>query len=206
MLVQTVIDTALRKMLIDKDVEGAQTYTKSIIADLLQNKVDMSQLVITKALSKADYANKQPHVELAEKMRKRDPGSAPALGDRVAYVIVKGAKGDQFFKRSEDPIWVLENNIPLDTQYYLENQLSKPLLRIFEPILGERANLLRTPSKFIYINGIVAGDHTRTISVAAPTVGGLMKFAVKTQTCLGCKTPLPKGTTSSSFVALTVQG
>ena len=39
----------------------------------------------------------------------------------------------------------------------------------------------------------VAGDHTRTISVAAPTVGGLMKFAVKTQTCLGCKTPLPKG-------------
>src|ERR1700737_3356464 len=98
MLVQTVIDTALRKMLIDKDVEGAQQYTKNIIADLLQNKVDMSQLVITKALSKADYANKQPHVELAEKMRKRDPGtpslseltlgSAPALGDRVAYVIV----------------------------------------------------------------------------------------------------------------------
>jgi DNA polymerase delta subunit 1 len=69
-------------------------------------------------------------------------GSAPALGDRVAYVIVKGAKGDQFFKRSEDPIFVLENNIPLDTQYYLENQLSKPLLRIFEPILHEKANLL----------------------------------------------------------------
>jgi len=64
------------------------------------------------------------------------------LGDRVAYVIVKGAKGDQFFKRSEDPIFVLENNIPLDTQYYLENQLSKPLLRIFEPILHEKANLL----------------------------------------------------------------
>jgi DNA polymerase delta subunit 1 len=164
MLVQTVIDTALRKMLIDKDVEGAQEYTKNIIADLLQNKVDMSQLVITKALSKADYANKQPHVELAEKMRKRDPGasllkpqfrqlltcigSAPALGDRVAYVIVKGARGDQFFKRSEDPIFVLENNIPLDTQYYLENQLSKPLLRIFEPILHEKANLLCISNTF----------------------------------------------------------
>ena len=33
---------------------------------------------------------------------------------------------------------MLENNIPIDTQYYLENQLSKPLLRIFEPILGEK--------------------------------------------------------------------
>jgi len=49
----------------------------------------------------------------------------------------------------------------------------------------------------------VAGDHTRTISVAAPTVGGLMKFAVKTQTCLGCKTPLPKGVSSQCIKCLT---
>ena len=94
-------------MLIDRDVKGAETYVTSFlaehlltiryvkrtIADLLQNKIDMSQLVITKALTKNEYENKQPHVELAERMRKRDAGSAPSLGDRVAYVIVKGAKG-----------------------------------------------------------------------------------------------------------------
>ncbi|EPX72526.1 DNA polymerase delta catalytic subunit Cdc6 [Schizosaccharomyces octosporus yFS286] len=179
-LVSYVIDTALRKMLIDQDVEGAQEFTKSVISDLLQNKVDMSQLVITKALSKTDYAAKQAHVELAERMRKRDAGSAPAIGDRVAYVIIKGARGDQFYMRSEDPIYVLENNIPIDAKYYLENQLSKPLLRIFEPILGEKASSL------------LHGDHTRTISVAAPSVGGIMKFAVKVETCLGCKAPIKK--------------
>lgn len=48
------------------------------------------------------------------------------------------------YEKSEDPIYVLENNIPIDTKYYLENQLSKPLLRIFEPILGEKANSLRS--------------------------------------------------------------
>ncbi|KAK8845541.1 hypothetical protein IAR55_006256 [Kwoniella newhampshirensis] len=85
----------------------------------------MSQLVITKALAKADYAAKQAHVELAERMRKRDA----------------------------------------DTRYYLDNQLSKPLMRIFEPILGEKAGTL------------LAGDHTRTIQIATPTIGGLMKFA-----------------------------
>ena len=37
----------------------------------------------------------------------------------------------------QHPIYVLENNIPIDTDYYLDNQLSKPLLRIFEPILGD---------------------------------------------------------------------
>ncbi|KAF8573753.1 hypothetical protein K439DRAFT_1399532 [Ramaria rubella] len=177
-LVQTVIETCLHKMLIDRDVKAAEEFTKRTISDLLQNKVDMSQLVITKALAKADYTAKQPHVELAERMKQRDAGSAPALGDRVAYVIIKGIKGAAAYEKSEDPIYVLENNIPIDTKYYLDNQLSKPLMRIFEPILGEKAASL------------LSGDHTRTIQIATPSVGGLMKFAVKTVTCLGCKTPL----------------
>lgn len=53
----------------------------------------------------------------------------------------------------------------------------------------------------ILTHSSVSGDHTRTIQIATPTVGGLMKFAVKTVTCLGCKTALRpnnsvKGTTS----------
>ncbi|GBB99534.1 hypothetical protein RclHR1_03550014 [Rhizophagus clarus] len=184
LLVQNVIETCLRKMLIDRDVSGAEEYAKKTISDLLQNKIDMSQLVITKALSKSDYSAKQPHHELAERMRKRDAGSAPTLGDRVAYVIVKSAKGAAAYEKSEDPIYVLENNIPIDTNYYLENQLSKPLLRIFEPILGDKAHSL------------LAGDHTRVVQIATPTIGGLMKFAVKTATCLGCKTPLSKNDTA----------
>ncbi|CAH1760530.1 10711_t:CDS:10 [Entrophospora sp. SA101] len=173
LLVQNVIETSLKKILIDRDIEGAETYVKNVISDLLQNKIDMSQLVITKALSKSEYNSKQPHSELAERMHKRDAGSAPTIGDRVAYVIVKGTKGAAAYEKSEDPIYVLENNIPIDTKYYLDNQLSNPLSRIFEPIL-------------------VAGNHTRVIQVATPSVGGLMKFTVKTATCLGCKTPLSK--------------
>lgn len=158
------------------------SYAKQVISDLLQNKIDMSQLVITKALSKSGdaYAGKQAHVELAEKMRKRDAGSAPSLGDRVAYVIVKGSKGAAAYEKSEDPIYVLEHNIPIDTKYYLENQLSKPLMRIFEPIVKSPEELL-------------AGEHTRTVHVAVPTLGALRRFAVKTESCMGCKAPLAEG-------------
>ncbi|MBX9692183.1 MAG: hypothetical protein K2Z81_07360, partial [Cyanobacteria bacterium] len=94
-LVQTLIDTSLRKILIDRNVPGAVEYVKRVISDLLQNKIDLSYLVISKALSKAgeDYVGKQAHVELAERMRKRDAATAPNLGDRVAYVIVKASKG-----------------------------------------------------------------------------------------------------------------
>ncbi|KAI5287326.1 DNA-directed DNA polymerase delta [Ascosphaera aggregata] len=178
-LVQNVIETVLRKILIDRDVEGAQSYVKQIISDLLQNKVDISKLVITKALTKNDYAAKQAHVELAERMKKRDAGSAPTLGDRVAYVIIQGAAGAKNYEKSEDPIYVLEHNLPIDTKYYLDNQLSKPLGRIFEPILGEKK-----------AGQLLTGEHTRSITIAAPTMGGLMKFAKKTETCMGCKKPL----------------
>jgi DNA polymerase delta subunit 1 len=54
-------------------------------------------------------------------------------------------KGAAAYEKSEDPLYVLENNIPIDTKYYLENQLSKPLMRNFEPtsILGDKASSLR---------------------------------------------------------------
>src|SRR4029078_4319177 len=97
-----------------------------------------------------------------------DAGSAPGLGDRVAYVMVRGPAGAKNFEKSEDPIYVLEHNVPIDTPYYPDNQLAKPLGRIFEPILGETK-----------ARSLLTGDHTRTISVAAPTVGALMKSAQK---------------------------
>ena len=50
--------------------------------------------------------------------------------------------GAAAYEKSEDPIYVLETNTPIDTKYYLENQLSKPLMRIFEPILGDKAPTL----------------------------------------------------------------
>lgn len=179
-LVSNVIDICLHRMLMERDKDGAIEFAKQIISDLLQNKVDMSQLVITKALTKTEYDAKQAHVILAERMRKRDPGSAPNLGDRVAYVIIKGAKDARAYEKSEDPLYVLENNLPIDTQYYLHNQLAKPLLRIFEPVLGDKAQSI-----------LLAGDHTRTIHIAAPSsMGGLFKFAKKKATCLGCKTVL----------------
>ena len=35
------------------------------------------------------------------RMRKRDPGSAPQLGDRVPYVIIAAAKGTAAYLKSE---------------------------------------------------------------------------------------------------------
>ncbi|KAJ0180423.1 hypothetical protein K1T71_003827 [Dendrolimus kikuchii] len=182
-LVSDVMSTCLQKLLIERDPEGAVNYAKQVIADLLCNRIDISQLVITKELAKSDYAAKQAHVELANKMKKRDPGSAPKLGDRVPYVLCCAAKNTPAYMKAEDPIYVLENSIPIDSNYYLENQLSKPLLRIFEPILGEKAESL-----------LLKGEHTRTKAMVTSKVGALAAFTKKKEKCIGCKTVMPDNT------------
>ena len=91
-LVSNLLNVVLQKLLIERDPEGATNVAKQTISDLLCNRVDMSQLIITKELTQSDeeYKSKVPHVELAKKMKKRDPGSAPSLGDRIPYVITTG--------------------------------------------------------------------------------------------------------------------
>ena len=52
-----------------RDPDGAVKYTKQVISDLLCNRIDISQLVITKELTKTgeEYSGKQAHSELAER-------------------------------------------------------------------------------------------------------------------------------------------
>ena len=68
-LVANLINSCLQKILIDRDPNGAVEYAKQTISDLLCNRIDISQLVITKELTKTDseYAGKQAHCELANR-------------------------------------------------------------------------------------------------------------------------------------------
>ena len=205
-LVRIVVENVLRKILVDRSVDEAVKYCKGVISDLLQNKIDISLLIISKSLSKkteealsdedkkgnksgtgknksTTYQAKQAHVELAEKMRKRDPGTAPNIGDRIQYVIIKGEKGSKNYENSEDPIYVLEHDLPIDIDYYLENQLKKPLLRIFNPVL-QKAEM-----------ELFAGEHTRIkkSGISAKSNASLGSFLIVKKTCLNCKVVIKSG-------------
>ena len=193
LLVRQVIETVLQKILISRDVPGAVDYVKRTISDLLMNRMDLSLLVITKGLTQdADaYENKAAHVELAKRMKERDPATAPVVGDRIAYVIVKAAKNAKGYEKSEDPIWAMEHNLPIDCQHYLDHYLGKPLMRIFEPIMKDASSQL------------LKGDHTRAISQPTPSsaAGGIMRFAKVRLSCVGCKASITDEKTSTALCA-----
>ena len=195
-LVADVIDKCLQKILIDRNPKAAINYVQETISNLLLDKIDIYQLVISKELKKKEYKGKQPHAELAKKLQKRaeirnknntsgNLNNIPKLGERIQYVITRGLKKDcRIYERAEDPIYVLENNVSIDFDYYLHNQLSKPLIRIFEPIFGNK-----TESMILY------GDHTRKKKITTESCEmRLMKFIKLRQSCVECKIPIISST------------
>ncbi len=125
-------------LLKEGDVEKAENVVKRKIEDLLMDRVDMSNLVITKGLSKTSEAykkggSKQQHVELQERMRKRSKytGEAvPETGDRVPFIVkagtavAHGKKGaSKAHELAEDPIYAQKNAVPINTNYYINKQI-----------------------------------------------------------------------------------
>ena len=86
----------------------------------------------------------QAHARLARKMMKRDPGSAPKSGVRLQFMFVqtKDLKAKQY-ERSEHPDYVKKHNLKPDMEYYVEKQLMKPMLQLFELWIGDPQSLFR---------------------------------------------------------------
>ncbi|MCJ7443184.1 MAG: DNA-directed DNA polymerase [Methanotrichaceae archaeon] len=150
-LTSKTLKKCLELVLKEGKVDEAVTNVRFIInrlqdIDLTKDSEILGDLTLTRRYTKstASYKNKQPHIQLVEKIKKRG-GPVPGIGERVPFVVIKDNKGRRnkglFVDRAEDPQYVLENNLPLDTEYYIEKQILSPVLRIFETFGVTRDNL-----------------------------------------------------------------
>lgn len=141
-LTSKTLKTCLELVLKEGKVDEAVDHVRSVVVRLQNLDVSsdpgiLQELTLTRRYTKSSgsYKNKQPHIQLVEKIRERG-GSVPGVGDRVPFVIVQGKRGKKnkelFVNRAEDPVYVLEKNMLLDTEYYVEKQILPPVLRIFE--------------------------------------------------------------------------
>lgn len=144
----------LENLLIEKDIEKAKYVTREMISKLLQGKIPLPELIISKQLkSKYNETNKNgkplskpAHWHLAQRMKERDPMNAPKGGDRVSYVFVeldyeknKNRKDILQHERIEDPEYVEQNKgkIKPDGVYYLERQVCEPIYTLFSVIVND---------------------------------------------------------------------
>lgn len=137
----------LETVLESPDPVAAVTLARTARDNLVQGKVSSEELVLTKSLADS-YKVSMPHVEVVKKMKARNPGSEPQIGNRVPFVVIKTQKGlDKLFEKAEDPVWARENNIPLDYEYYFEHQLKKPVEDLLEPLIASTDEIFSAPKK-----------------------------------------------------------
>jgi DNA polymerase delta subunit 1 len=137
LLVKEMLTKLLNKIILDGDVDGGIGYMKNYIKKLINGKVPMDKLIVSKKM-KSGYTVKPAHVHLAERMALRDPLGAPRSGDRVQYVFVENIdKTAKQMDRIESPDYVRENNVNIDYLYYLDHQVKKPILGLLSCIIKD---------------------------------------------------------------------
>ncbi len=168
-LVSETLSEIIEIILKKGDVKGALEYFKSVIKNLMRNKIPTEKLVITKTITKAPgkYEGIQPHIEAAKKITARNPNEAPGIGDRIGYVIIKGT--DMLSKRAEDPTFVAERGIEIDPKYYIENQLLPPMERIFSVLSISKSELLGNGKQMGLMEAINNYNETNHIKVLPRT-------------------------------------
>jgi len=117
----------------ENNISKAIEFLDKSLQDLIEGKVSMDKLAITKAL-RSDYKNPNQigHKVLADRIGKRDPGNKPKPGDRMKFVFVvndnpKALMGEKI----ETPEYIIENKLKIDYSHYITNQLMKPIQQLF---------------------------------------------------------------------------
>lgn len=138
-----VIDIIMK----EQDISKSIGFLQQSMGDLIDGKYPLEDLIISKSL-RADYKDptRIAHKALAERMGERDPGNKPQVNDRIPYVYVdisertkgKGKKekvlqGD----RIEHPEYIRKNNLKPDYEFYITNQIMKPVSQIYALVLEQ---------------------------------------------------------------------
>ena len=117
----------------ENDLSKSIDFLNTSLNNLVDGKVSMDKLAITKAL-RSDYKNPNQigHKVLADRIGEREPGNKPKPGDRIKFVFIcndnnKALMGDKI----ETPEFIINNKIKIDYNHYITNQIMKPLQQLY---------------------------------------------------------------------------
>jgi DNA polymerase elongation subunit (family B) len=143
-----VLDIILNK----QDIKASIKFMRDNLLELIDGKFPLESLVITKSL-RADYKDpeKIAHKVLAERMGERDPGNKPRVNDRIPFVYIdtpatkiKQLQGD----RIEHPDFIRKNSLKPDYEFYITNQIMKPVLQLYALTLENLEGYNKGPHYF----------------------------------------------------------
>ena len=130
-----IIDILMKEKNIIKAIE----FLRKSLQELIDEKVPIEKLIITKSLRSHYKVPMQiAHKVLADRMGKRDPGNKPSSGDRIPFVYIQ-TKGKVRLQgdRIETPAYIKEKKLKIDYSFYISNQIMKPVQQVFALVLDK---------------------------------------------------------------------
>jgi hypothetical protein len=123
-----IIDILLNK----NDLLASVDFLKAQLQGLVDGKFPLEDLVISKTL-KADYKDpsKIAHKVLADRIGERDEGNKPMVNDRIPFVYIHAPDAKLQGERIEHPDYIRETGVKPDYEYYITNQLLKPIAQLY---------------------------------------------------------------------------
>ena len=135
--------------------------------NLLEGEVPVDKLILSQQLGDSYKNPNLPHVRVRDKMRERKPGSEPQSGDRVPYILVKTDNPKaKAYEKAEDPVFMRENDIPIDYHHYFTNKFLNPICDLLEP-------LVKNPRTEIF--GDLIAQHKPPPKKREPALSGMKK-------------------------------
>jgi len=135
-----VLDALMYKI----DKELACEYVHEHMKKIVNNTIPLSDYKMSKSRRK-DYINEDlPHIAVVKKMKQRDPGSEPQIGDRVPFILIetKDLKA-KTFEKAEDPKYIEQHNLKVDRLYYTEHQIVNPICSLLKLVISDPAALFQ---------------------------------------------------------------
>ena len=134
-----------------QDLEAAVQFVRESLQSLVDERVPMDKLIITKSL-RSTYKNPQQiaHKVLADRMGKRDPGNKPSSGDRIPFVYIHNAdKKALQGERIETPDYIRAKRLKPNYSFYITNQIMKPVAQLFGLVLEQMTAFRRKKARFL---------------------------------------------------------
>jgi DNA polymerase elongation subunit (family B) len=129
-----IIDILMKQ----KDVALSMEFLRNLLTQMVEERVPMEKLIITKQLRSIYKKPMQiAHNVLAQRIGVRNPGNKPSPGDRIAFVYIhapdKKLQGDKI----ETPTYIREHNLKVDYGFYISNQIMKPVVQVYALVLEQ---------------------------------------------------------------------
>jgi len=117
--------------------EKIYNYLQNLSESIRSNQYPAENYIINKALSKnpEEYPDvkTQPHVQVALRLKSRGRGCHS--GDTIQYIICKDDDKKSYAERAYHPDELkMNSNLEIDYEWYLNQQILPPILRLCEPI------------------------------------------------------------------------